>query len=163
VTVSGGSMVGRTPGVDDDALMSADSGRLRHLQLAPSPRAPAEARDFVAGVSASTAMDDSALETAQLLTTELVTNSYLHAGLGPNDEILVWMSLSGPLLRVEVCDCGPGIDAAVAAPELLDTEGRGLWMVNVLAARWGTARRHGLSCVWFEVSSPTSDRKRGFG
>jgi anti-sigma regulatory factor (Ser/Thr protein kinase) len=124
---------------------------VRFVELEPSPLAPAIAREFVAG--SSNHLGEETLDTVQLLTTELVTNSYRHADLGPDDEILVRTLMAGPALRVEVCDAGPGIDTHVEAPELLETEGRGLWMVNVLSSRWGTGRHKGLRCVWFEISA----------
>lgn len=129
------------------------------VELEPSPLAAARAREFIAG--ASNAIEESAVDTAALLTTELVTNSYRHADLRPDDEILVRTSVSGAVLRVEVCDNGPGIDTDVRAPGLLETQGRGLWMVNVLSSRWGARRHDGFSCVWFEIAGGGSPAESG--
>src|SRR5688572_22231174 len=46
------------------------------------------------------------LKDAELLTTELVTNSIRHAGLGPADHVDVTASWSGTVLRVVVRDSG---------------------------------------------------------
>jgi hypothetical protein len=51
---------------------------------------------------------------------------------------------------VEVCDEGSEDVPHEESPELLDTSGRGLQLVDALATRWGT-RRNETTCVWFEL------------
>jgi hypothetical protein len=41
---------------------------------------------------------------------ELVTNSILHAGLSPNDQISLTVRVSAGSVRGRVCDSGPGFD-----------------------------------------------------
>jgi hypothetical protein len=82
---------------------------------------------------------------ALLLTSEVVTNSVLHAD-GP-----IWLGLAhtGPVLRVEVADHTTG---AVTMPESpSDAGGRGLRMLDALADRWGTDPTPGGKVVWFEL------------
>jgi anti-sigma regulatory factor (Ser/Thr protein kinase) len=89
------------------------------------------------------------LDDVVLAASEVVTNAVLH-GEGPVD---VQISMRGPVLRVEVTDDGEPVP--VHGPELdEDAEsGRGLFIVDVLASRWGvvpTSPGPGKT-VWFEM------------
>ncbi|MFF3613186.1 ATP-binding protein [Streptomyces sp. NPDC002580] len=87
-------------------------------------------------------------ETAELLTSELVTNALIHT-----DDDAVLTATVGPRgLRVEVRDfvarrprlCVPNADDG--------THGRGLVLVQSLADAWGV-RAHGVGkAVWFELN-----------
>jgi hypothetical protein len=67
-------------------------------------------------------------------------------------------------MRCEISDRGPGFDPDSVAGRVRESGGRGLMLVDALAARWGTERptaeREGdaegedLFCVWFELESP---------
>lgn len=88
---------------------------------------------------------------AQLLATELVTNSFLHCGLGSNDLIRVIVDSSGQRLRVSVRDGGsperlPIRGSIRPAPDA--ESGWGLYLVDRIASRWGTAA----GGYWFELS-----------
>ncbi|MER5182968.1 ATP-binding protein [Streptomyces sp. NPDC002896] len=85
-------------------------------------------------------------ETAELLTTELVTNALVHT-----DHEAVLTATVGRRLRVEVRDF-VGRIPQMRAPEAGDgTHGRGLLLVQSLADAWGV-RRHGVGkAVWFEL------------
>lgn len=114
-------------------------------QLPADPRAAREARSHVRrfldchGLSCLT--DD-----AVLLTSELVTNALLHAAGMPELRI----SLSGDDLRLEVLDGGPGIPSPRTAADR-DTDGRGLWLVDRVATRWGFNRTQASKSVWCEL------------
>jgi anti-sigma regulatory factor (Ser/Thr protein kinase) len=85
-----------------------------------------------------------------LLVSELVTNALRHgsAPLG-----LVARN-RGDAIRVEVYDAAPGLTPKVhhGGPDI--TGGRGLWLVDVLASRWGWSGSAREKCVWFEVDLP---------
>lgn len=90
-----------------------------------------------------------AVEVAELLVSELVTNAVLHAGSAVE---LVVLRGSGRV-RVEVADAS----AVTPQPRLPDetaTIGRGMEMVEMLAEEWGvdTNPSEG-KVVWFEVSA----------
>jgi hypothetical protein len=60
--------------------------------------------------------------------------------------------LTPSALRVEVSDRGPGFAPAPHRPSPVDAGGRGLFLVDALADRWGSA--DGGTRVWFEVDRP---------
>jgi anti-sigma regulatory factor (Ser/Thr protein kinase) len=91
-------------------------------------------------------------ESAILLVSELFSNSLRHSRSGgPEGTVTVAVTASGGIVRVEVADrSGPGV------PQLrLDDgdveDGRGLRLVEGLAARWGWRRSGGRTVTWFEL------------
>jgi anti-sigma regulatory factor (Ser/Thr protein kinase) len=89
---------------------------------------------------------------AQLIVSELVTNSVLHARMGPGDSIGVDVGLSDERLRIAVAD-----DGAASMPHTIDPDtnwpnGRGLLLVERLSHAWGVIREHGgATHVWCEL------------
>jgi anti-sigma regulatory factor (Ser/Thr protein kinase) len=97
-------------------------------------------------------LDSENLEAARLLVSELVTNSILHAALTHESD---WIRVEAVVLpgcvRIEVSDSSPGIEPGPAClPPPGDVNGRGLWLVERLAQRWG-ADPPGASRIWFEL------------
>ena len=134
-----------------EGLVRAGSlGRERalSLRLPGGPHAPAVARDAVETLPAGS-LEAPVAHTARLLASELVTNSVRHGGSGADDAIGLEVVLSPSTLRVEVSDSGPGFQPAPARPGPDDAGGRGLYLVDSLADRWGSAE--GGTRVWFEV------------
>jgi serine/threonine-protein kinase RsbW len=87
-------------------------------------------------------------DTVRLLVTELVTNSFLHAGADHGDPIEVRVLATPRVVRVEVADQGPGFEPAPPSPG--PEGGFGLLLVDELADRWGVASRNPCR-VWFEL------------
>lgn len=116
------------------------------LSLRATETAAREARRALAQLPC----DGEALDNATLLVSEVVTNSFLHAGLSAEDLIHLRAELSTTRLRVTVCDEGEGFDLRNGRdPD--DVGGWGLYLVDQLAERWGIARNT-RTCVWFEVA-----------
>jgi len=114
----------------------------------PTPEAPGMARRAVEELAP--AIDTSVLRDAQLLISELVTNSIKHSGCDDPVRLRVWTRSSG--LKVEVADGGFGFEAGSPASPGNDVEGgRGLLILEALADRWGVCRDAGTR-VWFELS-----------
>jgi anti-sigma regulatory factor (Ser/Thr protein kinase) len=90
---------------------------------------------------------------AGLLVSEIATNSVRHAAMGPDDSIELTLSMSSSGVRVAILDHGPGFDPAAARmPKDGRREGgRGLFLVDALADRWGV-EGDGATSVWFEMS-----------
>jgi anti-sigma regulatory factor (Ser/Thr protein kinase) len=88
---------------------------------------------------------------AQLLVSELVSNSVLHAGLGRDDRIRVTADWSGDRLMVHVRDRSRPRRASPVAGSIRPAPGAesgwGLYFVDRLASRWGTTA----DGYWFEL------------
>ena len=87
---------------------------------------------------------------AELLLSELVTNSVRHAGLGEGDLIRITADWSETRLKVVVRG-GRGVPPPTVAGSIRPAPGAesgwGLFLVNRLASRWGTAA----GGYWFEL------------
>jgi anti-sigma regulatory factor (Ser/Thr protein kinase) len=127
------------------------SGHERRLEVvvASGVDAPAAARAAVAAWL-SAQVPDEVLDDAQLLVSELVTNSVRHARLAAGAEIGVSVEVLDGLVRVEVEDPGDVAVGAVA-PDREHGGGFGLFLVDTVAQRWGSWHE-GTTCVWAELA-----------
>src|SRR4051794_17739601 len=91
------------------------------------------------------------LKDAELLVSELVTNSVRHAGITPIDVVRVGVELAPDALRLEVTD--PGRHGAISprSPDLTTGTGYGLNILATLAAHWGVIRDANTT-VWAELT-----------
>lgn len=90
------------------------------------------------------------LHDAVLLASELATNAVVHA----RSSFEVAVSTEGDRLRIEVSDADPGVPQVQWVPAGA-TSGRGLLIVETLAAAWGVQPREGGGkTVWFELPIP---------
>jgi anti-sigma regulatory factor (Ser/Thr protein kinase) len=122
------------------------------LDLSADTRAPGNARRLLEELDS--VLDEDLLDSVRLLINELVTNSVKFAGEG---SIEVRLKDVGPKgVRVEVLDDGPGFIPSNREPELTDTSGRGLFLVDALSDRWGVTV-DGRTCVWFEIERPSGN------
>ena len=108
---------------------------------------PAAARRFVRTALESVEADPRVIETAELLTTELVTNAIVHVG----SKSQLFLRVARGIVRVEVTDPDDHLPS-MAAPNVDDDSGRGLLIVNGLASAWGVERTPTGKTVWFELS-----------
>lgn len=106
------------------------------------------ARRFVKAALRRLGVVDDVVVAATLLVSELVTNSFRHAGT----EAEVSVHRSDGTVRVEVRDGGGG-EPRLQAVDVTSTDGRGLQIVDAFARRWGTHTCHGSTVVWFEVDA----------
>jgi anti-sigma regulatory factor (Ser/Thr protein kinase) len=109
-------------------------------------------------------LSEDLLDDARLLTSELISNSIQHAGLGPCDVIEMIAVRSGSTLRVIVRDGGDGrlpdhVVSGSIRPSPSGRSGWGLYLVDKLAARWGT-NVGGRRGFWFELEQTPSYRDR---
>jgi anti-sigma regulatory factor (Ser/Thr protein kinase) len=97
------------------------------------------------------ALSPTRADDAQLLVSELVTNALLH---GPRDgQVRLHILLEAERVRVEVHDQGAGFSPVRPPRRPLPRRphGRGLYLLDQLAERWGNARTTEGHCVWFEL------------
>lgn len=116
------------------------------LELPAHPSSVRQARTFVHKQCRTFGISDEARETAVLLTSEVVTNAFLHGRSGAR----VALTTTPGRLLVEVGDDNSRLPRMVAqSPEALD--GRGLTIVDMLASDWGAREDDGGKVVWFEL------------
>jgi anti-sigma regulatory factor (Ser/Thr protein kinase) len=132
--------VSRTHGASAPA---EDSLRLR---LGGGPDAAATARGALSRLRSD--LDPPLMETLRLLVTELVTNSVKHAEA---DTVLLRVKVDATSVWTEVTDEGPGFDPSTTGTPREDRTGWGLFLVERLSDRWGTARDTDGTRVWFEL------------
>lgn len=116
------------------------------------------AREFVAGTLAALsgpAVSDTALETARLLTSELVTNAIRHSRSGDGGSVVLAVRRLADGIGVEVTDDGAAGGPPVVKDDVYTCDGHGLFLVEALAADWGY-RQSGRSrtTVWFRLRLP---------
>jgi len=91
-------------------------------------------------------------DAAVLVTSELFTNSVVHSLSGrPGGTVTVAVADADGAVRIEVTDDGAPVFPALW-PALPDDEGgRGLQLVDALAARWASQRNGGKTVTWAEL------------
>jgi hypothetical protein len=86
--------------------------------------------------------------TAELLTSELITNAVRHA----TEHVRLDAILQNPdTLRVEATDDSP-LPPVRLDPDAMSPGGRGIQLVETLARRWGYETDEGRKVVWFETA-----------
>jgi len=106
--------------------------------------ARAELADLLAGrITAADLLD------ITVLLSEVVTNAVRHGDAGEHDTIIVHVAMAANVLRIEVCDQGPGFDRPAHPRRRADGGGNGLMMLDRVSSAWGVAGDDG-TCVWFE-------------
>ena len=98
-----------------------------------------------------------ALDDVLVLVSEVASNAVKHTASGDGGEFEVAVWVTGGSVRVEIGDQG-----GASEPRLTDedspadalTGGRGLRIVDTLAAKWGHAGDELGRVVWFEVECP---------
>jgi anti-sigma regulatory factor (Ser/Thr protein kinase) len=114
------------------------------------PQSVGSARRFAAGLV--TEGSEELRETIELMVSELATNCVRHV----NASFEVSIERNGDSYHVEVRDEGGG-RPAMRSPSPEDVSGRGLRIVDLLAARWGV--RYDADAgktVWFTLTAPRS-------
>jgi transcriptional regulator with XRE-family HTH domain/anti-sigma regulatory factor (Ser/Thr protein kinase) len=122
------------------------SGELRKA-FPTTAETPRLARDAVSLVAGDIPPD--ALETARLLTSELVTNSVRYGPSAASIGLFIDVSRDG--IRIEVTDSA---DASPQRKSASEDGGYGLTLVGALATRWNAEREGGQNLTWFELDLP---------
>jgi anti-sigma regulatory factor (Ser/Thr protein kinase) len=124
------------------------------LRLPPEPEVVATARHALDQLT--NLLPPEKLEDVRLVVSELVTNSILHAGLSPEEQISLKVTVSDEAVRGSVCDPGPGFGMPSEPSPRSDLSGGwGLPIVETISDRWGVeGNRH--ACVWFEIDCDIS-------
>ena len=132
-------------------------GDLVEVSIALGVEAPRIARRFVVEHLADR-VTAPVLDSAQLLASELVTNSVLHSGAPTGDELIVRVYVSRDVCRLEVEDRGCDAVIAPRPPDPTRGGGMGLNLVQMLSERWGVVRAaNGPTRVWAQLPCAAAD------
>jgi anti-sigma regulatory factor (Ser/Thr protein kinase) len=116
------------------------------LTLEPNARSVRLGRDLIHRVLAGA--DEDRVETAAILTDELVANAVTHGR--PPISLAINQDARG--VTVQVTDCGPGTPVPRSAAPVAES-GRGLVIVDVLSDGWGVDDLPGGKRVWFRIAA----------
>ncbi|MFC4463516.1 SpoIIE family protein phosphatase [Streptomyces xiangluensis] len=134
---------------DDIALLAARFDGIAPSDVAvwflePEDAAPGRARRLARRALARWGMED-LTDSVELLVSEVVTNAVRYA-----TRPVTLRLLRTDVLRCEVSDDAPQLPRLRQA-RATDEDGRGLYLVNRLARRWGATRLSTGKVVWFEL------------
>ncbi|MBZ4319185.1 ATP-binding protein [Streptomyces huiliensis] len=125
------------------------------ISLPASPRSVAAARAFSRRLLADWGLD-ALTDDAALLLSELVTNAIVHVPEGAGDVELSLSRTPGHLVA-RVTDRGGALPRCSLAGR--DSEnGRGMWLVEQIAERWGHHASPTGKTVWFALPLPDGHR-----
>ena len=133
----------------------------RQIRLAALPTAPGMARVFVKNVAAAWSIQGEAVEQAELVISELVTNAVKQTGrvvgaptprpTEPVAVVSVRVELHAAILRMAVWDSDTSAPVLQEPTDELEG-GRGLFLVAAMTERWGHYfPATGGKVVWAEV------------
>jgi serine/threonine-protein kinase RsbW len=137
-------------GSDGTSSARARRGEPLTIALPADPGAPGAARIAI-GRWLTPRVPLKVVEDAQLVVSELLTNSLRHAGVTPRDVLHVRAQLARGVLHLEIEDPGSDHAIAPAPPDLQHGTGFGLNLVASLATRWGVSR-NGHTGVWADLT-----------
>lgn len=137
--------------------MIGNRQRSRHERLPPESTSAGRARRLVADVLAEAGLAELA-DVALLLVSETVTNAVLHAAT----EVELTVVAEDGRLRVEVRD-GSSVLPGIRHYDDVATTGRGVGLVEVLAASWGVEPRVDGKTVWFTLGREDESPSDGPG
>ena len=123
------------------------------LALEPAVHSVQQSRDLVR--RALRGLDSDHVETAAVMTDELVTNAVTH-GRPP---IVLAIHLDRRSVSVVVSDEGPGVPTLRPVVRLAE-QGRGLMIVDVLSDEWGVDPLPAGKRVWFKMAAAEADALR---
>jgi PAS domain S-box-containing protein len=138
---------------DDTAIVAlhrptiaTETHRRSEIALPALVSSPRRARRFVRDTLEPRGVPDEVIDSAELIATELVTNSVTHA----HSEVIMTVECATRMVRLRVDDHS-AVRPVVrnVAPD--STTGRGLFIVEQLASRWGVELHRDGKTVWVEL------------
>jgi len=119
------------------------------LELPADLTSPARARAFVSNSLEAWGLER-AIDTATLLTSELVTNGVRHAGTGMR---LMVSRVGERGVRIAVTDHAPTVGVRIGQSDDNAEGGRGLFLVEHMSSGWGSVADDTGKTVWFELQA----------
>jgi serine/threonine-protein kinase RsbW len=129
-----------------------DTDETLDVRLPQDVRAPGAAR-MVVTACLRDHVPAPVLGDAQLVASELVSNSVRHSRAGATSVVLISVGLTSTMVRLEVADEGRAGVIAPRPPDLQTGGGLGLNLVQKLSERWGLERTAASGTrVWAQLS-----------
>jgi CheY-like chemotaxis protein len=154
ITQSVEAYVDKTQDIDYLADLLDDIGnripRSATMRLGPDARDVASARQFVVDRCTEWGRP-SVADDAAIVVSELVSNALVHV----RSSCELTIGLRGDVLRLDVVDHAGGMPDLQAATDS-DEHGRGLLLVSMLCAAWGSEPRDDGKIVWAELRAEAS-------
>lgn len=135
----------------DLGLDEADT-LLGYVRLRARAELVRNAREFVCLIMRSHGAASDAVDDAELIVSELVTNVVRHCGRTLGPVAVVELTKIGTLLRIEVYDASPLVPVQ-RTTDSGEEYGRGLTIVAALADQWGHDVTSEGKCVWCELTA----------
>jgi anti-sigma regulatory factor (Ser/Thr protein kinase) len=111
-----------------------------HVELPSSLFSPGQARAWAERALPGSGLNRVEHDDVMLLISELVTNAVRHACCDTVATVIIRLAASSDCIRIEVSDRGAGFaPTAVTRRAPDDQGGRGLFVIDAIASRWGTA------------------------
>ena len=117
------------------------------LQLPHTADSVRRARRTIAAFLDPSDVPESVVDDVLLLVSELVTNAVVHAA----SPAVVRLDADIERIKVAVADLDGDKAPSVKEPDPLSSSGRGVLLVDRLAARWGVEPQCKGKVVWFEL------------
>ncbi|WP_434966916.1 ATP-binding protein [Janibacter indicus] len=115
-------------------------------------------REAIALDLAAREVSEQVIGEAELVVTELVTNSLRHASPLADRTVRIHWKARGDNVEVEVSDGGAETEPAPAPRQMWATSGRGLRIVRSIAHEWGVQRDDKQTTVWAALGGPSRRR-----
>jgi anti-sigma regulatory factor (Ser/Thr protein kinase) len=112
------------------------------------PASAAIVRQRFANELAAANMPNELVEDAVLIATELMSNAIRHAHALPEGHVTVAWEINDASVTVRVTDGGASSQPRVRHPGPNDISGRGLSLVQAIAAQWGVEDDAATTTVW---------------
>ncbi|ASY34175.1 MULTISPECIES: ATP-binding protein [unclassified Streptomyces] len=122
-------------------------GTVRRTRLPRRRASVRKARDFAREVAGAWGYRELA-DALALVVSELVTNAVVHARCGAGRQVALTLVRGNGAVRVEVRDSGRGMPVPRAAVPFTEESGRGLAVVDAVAADWGVRDEVVGKTVW---------------
>jgi anti-sigma regulatory factor (Ser/Thr protein kinase) len=130
------------------ASWRADAVLAHAFELQGGRHAPGAVRSRLGTLLAEHLDGDDFLDVI-VLASELITNAVRHGHADEHRTIVVHVAIAPHVLRVEVCDGGPGFVPPAVPRSRPEGGGNGLVLLAQMSSSWGVACDDG-TCVWFE-------------
>jgi anti-sigma regulatory factor (Ser/Thr protein kinase) len=124
------------------------------VALPATAASAATVRRRIAAELAANGVAPALIEDVVLVASELVTNAVQHAETLPGGRLVVAWEIDRQGVVVRVSDGGgAGDHPHVRHPDVRETSGRGLALVEALASRWGVISGESGRTVWASLRS----------